>query len=173
MGVVGREVGVGNELPVVAVLKLAPERRDAGRRIPVFIVLCVRVDEPLPNVGEGAVVPGLEGPERYALGAVGLESRRLSFWRSLSLTFTGEGESSITSTQPDVSPFSLALSLFGSFSLLRRESTLRRMLSRLVFAVVASEPEDEDDELPSALTGDTAGFARPVMLPIRSRGTRV
>jgi len=39
VGVAGREVGVGIELPVVVVLRLAPERRDVGRRIPVFFVL--------------------------------------------------------------------------------------------------------------------------------------
>jgi hypothetical protein len=47
------------------------------------------------------------------------------------------------------------------------------MLSRLVLAVVASEPDDEEEELPSALTGDTVAFARPVILPILSLGTRV
>lgn len=42
-------MGVGKELPVVAVLKLAPERRDAGRRTPM--------PEDLLKVGEGAVIP--------------------------------------------------------------------------------------------------------------------
>jgi len=171
VGVAGREVGVGIELPVVVVLKLAPERRDAGRRIPVlgipvFFVLGLRANEPLPKVGEDVVIPRLEDPEWHAVGLVGLETRRLSLWRSL---FTGDGESSMTNTQPDVSPL---LFPFGSSSLLRRESTLRRMLSRLVFAVVANET-DEEEELPKALTGDTAGLARPVILPILSRGTRV
>lgn len=32
-------MGVGIELLVVVVLRLVPERRDAGRRIPVFFVL--------------------------------------------------------------------------------------------------------------------------------------
>lgn len=59
VGVAGREVGVGSELPVVAVLRLAPERREAGRRMPVLAVL---VD--LSNVGEGAVIPGFDCPER-------------------------------------------------------------------------------------------------------------
>lgn len=172
VGVAGREVGVGSELPVVAVLRLAPERRDAGRRIPVFIVPCAR-DGDLPNVGEGAVIAGFDGPERYALGAVGLESRRLSFCRSFSLLFWGDGESSMIKTHPDESPLSLALSFFDSLSLLRRESTLRRMLSRLVFAVVANEADDDEEELPITLTGDTVAFARPVMLAILSLGTRV
>jgi hypothetical protein len=104
---------------------------------------------------------------------VGLDSRRVSRCRSLSLVFTGDGESSMIKTQPEVSPKSLALSFIASLSLLRRESTLRRMLSRLVFAVVANEPDDDDDELPRALTGDTAALGRPVMLPILSLGTRV
>jgi len=54
VGVLGREVGVGKKLLVVVVLKLAPERRDAGRRIPA--------PEDLLKVGEGAVVPGLDCP---------------------------------------------------------------------------------------------------------------
>lgn len=73
----GRETGVGSELPVVVVLKLAPDIRDTGRRMPPFIVLCAR-DEDLPNVGEGAVIPGCGSPGRKALGPGGLESRRLS-----------------------------------------------------------------------------------------------
>lgn len=47
------------------------------------------------------------------------------------------------------------------------------MLSRLVFAVVANEADEEEEELPKVLTGDTAELARPVILPILNRGTRV
>lgn len=118
----------------------------------------------------GEVIPTLEDPERYAFGLLGLETRRLSLGRSTSRTFTGDGESSMTNTQPDVSPRWFP---FGSGSLLCRESTLRRMLSRLVFAVVANEADEEEEELPKALTGDTDGLARPVILPILNRGTRV
>lgn len=39
VGVAGREVGVGIELVVVAVLRLPPDNRDWGRRIPVPMVL--------------------------------------------------------------------------------------------------------------------------------------
>jgi len=116
----------------------------------------------------GEVIPTLEDPERYAFGLLGLEARRLSLWRSASRTFTGGGVSSITSTQPDVSP-----RWFPFGSLLCRESILRRMLSRLVFAVVGNEADEEEEELPKALGGDTAGLARPVILPILNRGTRV
>jgi hypothetical protein len=56
VGVLGREVGVGKKLPVVVVLKPAPERRDAGRRMPV--------PEDLLKVGEGAMIPELGCPER-------------------------------------------------------------------------------------------------------------
>lgn len=77
------------------------------------------------------------------------------------------------STHPDESPLSLAPPFLKSFSLLRRESTLRRILSRLVLAVDANEADDDEEELPNALTGDTAALARPVILAILSLGTRV
>ena len=44
VGVAGREVGVGNMLEGVDVLKFDPDNREEGRRIPVFIVLRVRDD---------------------------------------------------------------------------------------------------------------------------------
>jgi hypothetical protein len=74
------------------------------------------------------------------------------------------------STHPDESPLSLAPLL----SLFLRESTLLRMLSRLVLAVDAREPpEDDDEELPNTLIGEVAALALPVMLPILILGTRV
>lgn len=39
VGVAGREEGVGMELVVAVVLRLAPDIRDDGRRKPPFIVL--------------------------------------------------------------------------------------------------------------------------------------
>jgi hypothetical protein len=47
------------------------------------------------------------------------------------------------------------------------------MLSRLVLAVDAREPDDDDEELPNALIGEVVAFALPVMLPILILGTRV
>lgn len=73
------------------------------------------------------------------------------------------------STHPDESPVSLT----PLFSLPFRESTLLRMLSRLVLAVDAREPDDDDEELPNALIGEVVAFALPVMLPILILGTRV
>lgn len=55
VGVLGREVGVGKELPVVVVLKPPAERRDEGRRMPV--------PEDLLKVGEGGMFPRLSCPE--------------------------------------------------------------------------------------------------------------
>ena len=77
------------------------ESRDCGRRIPVGMTLC---DKAL-----GALLPFVEGGEpadtdeagRKDVGAdVGLEVRL----RSLSLSLTGDGESSMMSTHPDESP---------------------------------------------------------------------
>jgi len=97
VGVAGRDDGVGIELVVAVVLRLAAESRDCGRRIPLFIVLLKR-EAPLSfcNVGE---VADVEAPRRNAVGAEGLETRL----RSLSVSLTGDGESSIINTQPDVS----------------------------------------------------------------------
>lgn len=97
VGVAGREDGVGIELVVAVVLRLVADNRDCGRRIPLFIVLLNR-DAPLSfcSVGEAADV---EAPRRNAVGADGLEARLRSFSASL----TGDGESSMMSTQPEES----------------------------------------------------------------------
>lgn len=60
-----------------------------------------------------------------------------------------------------------------SLSLLRRESILLLLikLSRLVLAVDGFDVVD--DELPATLVMDPLILGRPVMLPIRSLGTRV
>ena len=39
VGVAGREVGVGNMLDVVEVLKVDPDSREEGRRMPVVVIL--------------------------------------------------------------------------------------------------------------------------------------
>ena len=39
VGVAGREVGVGNMLDVVEVLRVDPDSREEGRRMPVVVVL--------------------------------------------------------------------------------------------------------------------------------------
>lgn len=93
MGVAGREEGVGIELTVAVVLRLAPDRREAGL-LRLFIVLCAS-GLGFENVGEEA-----DGatPLRNALGAEGLDTRLRSFSESLA----GEGVSSMISTHPDV-----------------------------------------------------------------------
>lgn len=149
---------------------LLADNRDCGRRRPEFIVLWPRVLALLaPNVGDGIE----DGPGRNAVGADGLETRR----RSLSFWFGGDGESSMIRTHPDESPGSLFVS--SSLSPLRLESALRLLerLSQLVFAVEALlEDEDEDEGPELFITVDEASelvLGRPVILPIRNRGTRV
>jgi hypothetical protein len=122
VGVAGREVGVGIELVVAVVLRLAPERRDCGRRIPVFVLLNKELPLSLCNVGDTADV---EAPRRKAVGADGLEVRL----RSLSESFTGDGESSMIRTHPDVSAAGV-LAAFVSMSALR--------LARLGFTLRSS-----------------------------------
>jgi hypothetical protein len=122
VGVAGREVGVGIELVVAVVLRLAPERRDCGRRIPAFVLLNKELPLSLCDVGDTADV---EAPRRKAVGAEGLEVRL----RSLSASFTGDGESSIMSTHPDVSAAGV-LAAFVSMSAL--------LLTRLGFTLRSS-----------------------------------
>lgn len=159
VGVAGRDEGVGMELVVVAVLKLAVESRDCGRRIPV---LCVRGLVLLtPSVGDTVEVDAIW---RNAVGAEGLETLR----RSRSLSLAGDGESSMISTHPDVSEdafvsISSALRLWGTP---RSPAPVVRKTDLLEFA----------EEEASVATGDMTGvfpFGRPDRLPIRNRGTRV
>lgn len=161
MGVAGRETGVGIEL-VVVVLRLPADSLDCGRRIPVFIALCIRLLGLLgPEAGEGIDV---EPPERNAVGAEGLESLRLS----LSLSFGGEGESSMIRTHPEDSP--LLLFFLGSASLLRLESLLR--LLEYIELLIDDDDEDADAFVVTNGAGELA-FGLVVILPRRNRGTRV
>jgi hypothetical protein len=163
VGVAGRETGVGIEL-VVVVLRLPADSLDCGRRMPVFIVLWLRLlGFPGPKAGAGIDV---ETPERYAVGAEGLESLRLS----LSLSFGGEGESSIIRTHPEDSPPALFFFLLGSASLLRLESLLR--LLEYIELLIDDEDEDADAFVIVNGAGELA-FGRVVILPMRNRGTRV
>lgn len=162
VGVAGREVGVGIEV-VVAVLP--PDNRDCGRLIlvlPVLIVLWKRglaFDD--PKVGEEEV----DAAGRNVL--FGLEPLRRSFG--------GEGESSIMSTQPEVSPAEPFLLFSDSVSVLRLESELRlfdRGFSQLVRLSTLREP-DGGVGLPRLDAARAFAFCRPDMLPIRNLGTRV
>ena len=108
VGVDGREEGVGIELVVAVVLALAAESRDCGRRIPEFIVL-LYIDAPLSACtgGDGAAV---DAPRRKDVGAGGL----VVLLRS---SLTGEGESSMMSTHPDVSATGVRVALISSSTL--------------------------------------------------------
>lgn len=140
-GEAGREDGVGIELDVAVVLRLAPERRDCGRRIPVFIVLCAREFPPFRLLLLELLLDTALVVERNAVGAVGLETRRSCF----SLSLTGDGESSIIRTQPEESGAGVRLRSIGSSML--RLCVLTPCSSA---AVDFSEPvrvmDDEDDE---------------------------
>ena len=80
--------------------------------MPVFIVLLNR-EAPLSagTVGNAADV---EAPRRNAVGAIGLEASL----RSLSASLTGDGESSMISTQPDVSAPGVLFGLVSRSALL-------------------------------------------------------
>lgn len=115
---------------------------------------------------------------RKEVGAIGFDSRRRSL-RSRSLSLTGEGESSMINTQPD-SPESF-LACLSRLSLLFLESGLGRPDSQLVLAVEWLDADDEllgtrletEDELLGTLETLELMLLRPVMLAMRSRGTRV
>lgn len=117
---------------------------------------------------------------RNEVGAEGLEVLLHPF------SSGGDGESSIINTHPEESPpvfflfFSVSfLFLSVSLSLLRRESTLRLFPDdRLSQLILGRTPDfvEEEDEAPVALVivdAASALFDRPVMLPMRNRGTRV
>lgn len=190
VGVDGLEMGVGIELVVLVVaivLMLLLPSVDTESLESGLLFACAVCESTLgarlPFDGEGEAVAG--DAAAIALNAegaaVGLEIRRRSF--SLSLSFAGDGESSIISTHPDVSLAGVRL-----FSL--SESILcRRALKLLLLPLLLSgdeafvgrrddsdDPEVEGDEMPEgpALGVDSAfPLTRFVTLVIRSRGTRV
>ena len=147
---------------------------DCGRRIPVGMTLCDKaLDARLLlafEVGDSTETEDMGLKEVGADG--GLEVRR----RSFSLSLTGEGESSMMSTQPDESPPGVRLA-----------SVSKSMLAFRDLGIVANrsslETEREEEAVDGAgeavaLAGMGGGgmafaAARLVTLPIRSRGTRV
>lgn len=130
VGETGREDGVGIELVVAVVLALIAESRDCGRRMATFMVLLNR-EEPLSFCSIGGAAD-VEAARRKAVGAEGLEARL----RSFSASFTGDGESSIMSTQPDVSAPGV---FFGLTSI------SARFLARLDLRERSSPPLDRNE----------------------------
>lgn len=176
MGVVGRDEGVGIELVVlvVAVLTLLrpSDTLDCGRRIPSGIVLWDSALGALGMpVGDGESW-GVEGRGRKAEGAEGLEVRL----RSLSLSFAGEGESSIMRTHPEESPPDPRLRSPSESKLGRRGFVCSSRSSLLIDRIdeVEGAGETDTDEGP-AFGGGGGGIAIVllVVLPMRSLGTRV
>jgi len=149
------------ELVVVAVLRLAAESRDCGRRSPVLWIKGLPLV--IPSVGDAADVDAIG---RNAVGPEGLEVLR----RSLSLSLFGGGESSMMSTHPDES--AEGAFFFSTLSALRLCETPR---SSEPFVFGTDLPELVEEEAVAAMV-DVAivfTFGRPVRLPIRNRGTRV
>ena len=125
---------------------------------------------PVLNEGDGTRFTVPVG--RKAVGAGGLETRRFSFKRFVSLSFCGDGESSIMRTHPDESP--IALFVFFWLSLSSRESTLFLWDSQLVFAVEEFEAAEEAELIPVVgVANPETELGLPVILGILRRGTRV
>jgi hypothetical protein len=166
----GKNVGVwGRELDDVAELP-PPESLDWGRRNPVLTAS--EFMGPVLNEGDGPRFTETVG--RKAVGAEGLDSRRVSFRRFASLSFCGDGESSMMRTHPEESPPSLFVLLSLPLSLLRRESILFLWESQLVFAVEEFEAVEEAELIPVVgVVRPDPGLGLPVMLPNLIRGTRV
>ena len=178
VGVVGLEMGVGIELIVLDVafvltLLRPSDVRDCGRRMPTGMLLWDNaLGERLSDgeLGEGLV----EAKGRNADGAMGPDLRRCT----LSLSFNGEGVSSMMRTHPEVFPtgvfiFSACKSRLCDFGL-------------EVVSFSGDEERSDDFELDAEgerieegpaleLDCDTAVLAvvRLLTLPMRIRGTRV
>ena len=126
---------------------------------------------PVLNEGDGTRFTVAVG--RKAVGAGGLEIRRFSFKRFASLSFCGDGESSMMRTHPDESP--ILLFVFFWLSLLSsRESTLFLWDSQLVFAVEEFDATEEAELIPVVgVEKPETELGLPVILGILRRGTRV
>lgn len=147
-----------------------PESLGFGSRDPVLMPKGFD-DEPSNPVlrdGDGTRV---EKVDRNKGAVDGLDNLRLSF-TLFSLSFCGEGESSMIKTQPAVSSLVFDF-LSDSLSLLRRDSALLLWDSQLVLAVEAFEVTDEDELIGVAVPVFEMTLWRPVRLAIRIRGTRV
>ena len=163
----GKNVGVwGREPDDVAELP-PPESLDWGRRNPVLTAS--ELMGPVLNEGDGTRFT-VVAVGRKAVGAGGLEIRRLSFKRFVS--FCGEGESSIMRTHPDESPVLLFISFWLSL-LSSRESTLFLWDSQLVFAVEEFDAAEEAELIPVGVVKPETELGLPVILGILRRGTRV
>lgn len=99
-----------------------PEILDCGLRKPVLMANGLTG----PVLSEGDVARLVEEAEgRKDVGAVGIDNLRFSLMRFVSLSFWGEGESSIMRTHPEESPPSFFLACVSEpLSLLLRESIL-------------------------------------------------
>ena len=127
---------------------------------------------PVLNEGEGTRFT-VVAAGRKDVGAGGLEVRRFSFKRFASLSFCGDGESSMIRTHPDESPVLLFVSFWLSL-LSSWESTLFLWDSQLVFAVEEFDAAEEAELIPVVgVVIPEIGLGLPVILGILRRGTRV
>ncbi len=180
VGVDGREDGVGMELAVLVVAvvltllrpSVDTESRDCGRRTALWeSALPARLL--LMDDGDSSDVRNADGTP------VDVPDTRL---RSLSLSFEGDGESSMMSTQPDVSaPPTVRLFSAATSTLGRRDFDG----DLWIVAERSSLVVDRDEEAVDG-TGEAAAFVGMggngtgiwtagllLTLPIRNRGTRV
>ena len=125
---------------------------------------------PVLNEGDGTRFT-VVAVGRKAVGAGGLEIRRFSFKRFTSLSFCGEGESSMIRTHPDESPILLFVLFWLSLS--SRDSTLFLWDSQLVFAVEELDAAEEAELIPVGVVKPETELGLPVILGILRRGTRV
>lgn len=150
-----------------------PEGLGFGSRNPVLMVrgFDPELSNPVLRDGDGARMVEEFGRNKVVDE---FDSLRLSF-TLFSLSFCGEGESSMIKTQPDVSSLFPLFSnfLLDSLSLLRRDSTLFLWDSQLVLAVDAFEATEDEELIGVAVPVIEATLWRPVRLAIRRRGTRV
>ena len=158
VGVAGREVGVGIELVVDTVLVLSrpsPDNRDCGRRIPDF----PRFRSVNWVLADLVIVEREKGDEE------GLDSRRRSF-SLVGVTFI---ESSMISTQPEVSALGSFAGFKGVFFFSASRSAL--FLFNVFFQEFSEVVAAVLMEFTTAFAVDSAFF--PEILPMRILGTRV
>jgi len=137
VGVCGRDADADDK-------PFPPDSLGLGNRNPVLTAKGLDTVLSIPVLTEG------EGARRDEAGRnigvdVGLDNLRLSLNLLTSLSFCGEGESSIIRTQPDELLASFLAFLSNSLSLLRRDSSLFLWDSQLVLAVDAFEVTDDDE----------------------------
>ena len=166
----GKKVGVWGRDTEEVESPFPPETLAFGSLDPVLIPKGFDPELSIPVLMEGDGARMVEALGRNKV-VDELDNLRLPF-AFFSLSFCGEGESSIIKTQPAASSLPLDF-LSGSLSLLRRDSTLFLWDSQLVLAVETLEVTEDEELIGVAVPMLEMTLWRPVRLAIRRRGTRV